>query len=45
MGQYPSLVTASCILTTHILLSIKCSLGQYNFDCRNNNKTENTTKS
>ena len=37
-----SLVTASCILTTHILLSIKCSLGQYNFDCRNNDKTENT---
>ena len=37
-----SLVTASCILTTHSVLFIKCALGLYNFDCRNNDKTENT---
>ena len=37
-----SLVTASCILTIHIVLFIKCALGLYNFDSRNNDKTENT---
>ena len=37
-----SLVTASCILTTHIVLSIKCALGLYIFDSRNDDKTENT---
>ena len=37
-----SLVTASCILTTHNVLFIKCALGLYNYDCRNNDKNENT---
>ena len=37
-----SFVTASCILTTHSVFYIKCALGLYNFDSRNNDKTENT---